>query len=118
MKKSIISPLCSALVVPGLGQVINNQAKKGLIIFLAVFAILIAGAIKIYLLIKASLRGLAINELYPEMVISRFKSQDHAFLWLLLFIFVCLWLYSVVDAFIVGRKMDLRQGKNEIISDR
>ncbi len=118
MKKSIISPICSALVVPGLGQIINGQAKKGTAICLGVLIMLIAGAIKIYLLIKASLKGLAINEMYPEMVMSRFKAQDHTFLWLLGLIFVCLWLYSVIDAFIVGRRLDLRQGKNEIISNR
>ena len=37
MKKSIISPLCSALIIPGLGQVINNNIKKGLIILGIVF---------------------------------------------------------------------------------
>jgi len=106
MKRSIISPLCSALIVPGLGQVINNQIKKGVILFLSVFALLIAGAIEMYRLIKASLKGLALNELYPEMVISKFKEQDHTLLWILFLIFVCIWLYSVIDAFIVGKRID------------
>lgn len=118
MKKRIVSPLCSALVVPGLGQVLNNQIKKGVIICLSVFAILIAGVVKIYLLIKASLKGLALNELYPEMVIARFKAQNHVFLWILSFVFICLWLYSVIDAFIVGKELDSKKEKNEIVSDR
>ncbi len=106
MKKSIISPLCSALIVPGLGQVINGQIKKGVVLCLSVFAILVCAIIDIYVLIKASLEGLAINELYPEMVIQRFKQQDHTLLWLLFFLFVGIWLYSVIDAFIEGRKLD------------
>jgi uncharacterized membrane protein len=109
MRKSIISPLCSALVVPGLGQVINGQIKKGVIICLSLLVLLVVGAIEIYSLIKASLKGLAINELYPEMVISKFKIQDHTVLWILSLIFVCIWLYSVIDAFVVGKKIDQQE---------
>ena len=118
MKKTIMSPLCSAFVVPGLGQVINNQIRKGVVIFLAVFCILITAVVKIFFVIKTLLKELPVNELYPEMILSRFKAQDHTFLWFLAFIFMCLWLYSVIDAFIVGRRIDSMQGKNEIIFDR
>ena len=122
MKKSIISPLCSALVVPGLGQIINGQIKKGIILCLSVFILLISAAVETYFLIKASLKGLAINELYPEMVISRFKAQDHTVLWIISAIFVCIWLYSIIDAFIEGRKIDLQEEgrgrENEILSHR
>jgi TM2 domain-containing membrane protein YozV len=120
MKKSIISPLCSALVVPGLGQIINGQIKKGVALCLSVLVLLILAVVETYFLVKASLKGLAINELYPEMVISKFKAQDHTVLWIIFAIFVCIWLYSIIDAFIVGRKIDLKTEperlKNEILS--
>jgi hypothetical protein len=32
MQKAIMSPLCSGLVIPGLGQIINQDLKKGIII--------------------------------------------------------------------------------------
>ena len=118
MEKSIISPLCSALVAPGLGQIINGQVKKGLFILGSVLVLIIAATIRMYLHVKEALKGLAVNELYPEMLISRFKAQNHTFLWCLVFIFAVLWVYSVWDAFVEGRKLDLRQGKNEIISNR
>jgi len=118
MKKSIISPLCSAFIIPGLGQVINGEIKKGGIILLSVLAVIISAAIEMYRLIKASLEGLAINELYPEMVISKFKAQDHTILWILSLIFACIWFYSVIDAFIVGKKLDFKEKNHEIISDR
>ncbi|RLB11445.1 MAG: hypothetical protein DRG27_01200 [Deltaproteobacteria bacterium] len=109
MKKSIISPLCSALVVPGLGQIINGQIKKGIILCLSVFVLLISAVVETYFLIKASIKGLALNELYPEMVISKFKAQDHTLLWIICITFIVVWLYSVIDAFIEGRKIDLQE---------
>ncbi len=114
MKKSIISPLCSALVVPGFGQIINGQIKKGVILCVSVLVLLIAATIETYFLIKASLKGLALNELYPEMVISKFKAQDHTVLWIIFIAFIGIWLYSVIDAFSEGRKIDLQEerGKN------
>ena len=118
MKKSIISPLCSALVAPGVGQVINGQTKKALFMLGSVLVMIIAATIRMYFHIKEALKGLSVNELYPKMVISRFKAQNHTFLWCLFFIFVVLWVYSVWDAFVEGRKLDLRQEKNEIISNR
>ncbi len=118
MKKSIISPLCSALVVPGLGQVINGQIKKGVTLFILIIILILAGAVEIYKLFKLSIQGLAINELYPEMVISKFKAQNHTILWILLFIFLCIWIYSVIDAYIYGKQVDKIEESNEILSDR
>ena len=118
MGKMIISPLCSALVAPGVGQIINGQIRKGLFMLGSVLVLIISATIRIYFHIKEALNGLAVNGLYPEMVISRFKAQNHTFLWFLLFVFAVLWVYSVWDAFIEGRKLDSRQGKNEIVSNR
>ncbi len=109
MKKSIISPICSALIVPGLGQIINGEVKKGAILCSSVLVLIILGVAEVYHLFQKSIQGLALNELYPEMVISKFKQQDLTFLWILIAIFALIWIYSVVDAFIVGREIDKKE---------
>ena len=38
MKKAVIASLCSAFIIPGLGQILNNNIKKGLVI-LALFTL-------------------------------------------------------------------------------
>ena len=43
MKKYILSPLCSAFIVPGLGQILNGHMKKGVIILSIVFILIVAG---------------------------------------------------------------------------
>ncbi len=117
MKRRIISPVCSAFIVPGLGQVINNQIKKGLILFFSVFALIGAAVFEIYRLVKKSLEGLALNELYPERVIEEFKAQDHTVLYLIGILFSAVWIYSVLDAYIVGKRID-QEKKDEVIFDR
>jgi len=38
--------LCSGLVIPGLGQILNQQIAKGLILLGLVFLLFVAGALK------------------------------------------------------------------------
>jgi len=106
MKKAFLSPLCSALVIPGLGQILNREIKKGVFILLGVLLLLVLGVVRLYQMINAVLQNLPINRLDPENVMAGLKAQDYSFLWILMFVFVCLWLYSVLDAYITGQKMD------------
>jgi len=46
MKKSIAAPLCSGLVIPGLGQILNQQIRKGVLLMGLVFLPFCAGAVK------------------------------------------------------------------------
>ena len=96
---------------------INNQIKKGLILFFSVFALIGAAVFEIYRLVKKSLEGLALNELYPERVIEEFKAQDHTVLYLIGILFSAVWIYSVLDAYIVGKRID-QEKKDEVIFDR
>ena len=52
MRKSLKSALCSALGVPGLGQVINGDLKRGGSILAGVFVLFVAGVVKLYQLIQ------------------------------------------------------------------
>jgi len=106
MKKYILSPLCSAFIIPGLGQILNNQLKKGLIILAIVFILFVAGTIKLALIIDSFLEGQVIDRFDYGIIIQRLHEVNFSVLWLLIVSFGIVWLYSVLDAFLVGRKID------------
>ena len=106
MKKAFVSPLCSALVIPGLGQIVNQDLRKGLLLLGSVFLLFIAGIIKLVRLVNAVFRPGEANLADPEIVIARLWENDPSILWYLLAAFASLWLYSVVDAYLKGRKLD------------
>jgi len=106
MKKYIVSPLCSAFIVPGLGQIINGDLKKGLCILSTVFVLFVAGTIQLAFTIKSLLKGSEITQLNSATVGEWLQGQDLTLLWFLLIIFGAVWLYSVFDAFWTGKKME------------
>ena len=106
MKKSILAPLCSALVVPGLGQVINEQLKKGVFILSAVFILFLLTVIESYRITRSVLDKMQNNPSNPEMIMDRLGSENLSVLFFLLAVFALLWIYSVVEAYLTGRKID------------
>jgi hypothetical protein len=112
MKKAIFSPLCSAFVIPGLGQLINQDLKKGMLILLGVLFLVIAGIIRLYQMFNVVVKELPINELYPEKVIAELGQQNCVFLGLVLTAFAGLWVYSVVNACLKGKELDELEEKN------
>jgi|WetSurMetagenome_2_1015567.scaffolds.fasta_scaffold64242_4 hypothetical protein len=119
MKKYILSPLCSAVVVPGFGQVLNHKIKKGVTMMILTFVLFIAATVKLTMLIISEIKKAdddAINNLLA------FRLTDHALfgLWVMIGLMAVLWLYSIVDALIDGIKIEKEaEGKtHEILSDR
>jgi hypothetical protein len=106
MKKAILSPLCSALVIPGLGQIINQHLIKGGCILFAVFILFVAGMFTLYHLMSAALKEQLINPGHLPDIMHRLKAADFSALWYLLVAFALIWLYSVLDAYVTGRKLD------------
>jgi TM2 domain-containing membrane protein YozV len=99
MKKSIAAPLCSGLVVPGLGQILNRQVKKGLILLGLVFVLFIAGAVKFAFIITSITAAHDLAEVSQKVVVS---GSDLFVMAGIAVAFVILWIYSVVDAFWVA----------------
>jgi TM2 domain-containing membrane protein YozV len=62
MKKSIAAALCSGLVIPGLGQILNQQIRKGIILLGLVFLLFAAAAVKLAFLIASSTKTPALAE--------------------------------------------------------
>ena len=113
MKKAILSPLCSGLVIPGLGQVINQQLKKGVCILFLVFVLFVGTMIKLYLIIRG------VFETKPDTsntiaVMDKLPAQDLSLLWYLLTGFAFLWFYSVLDACLTGRKVDQLEERDRL----
>lgn len=112
MKKAIMSPLCSGLIIPGLGQIFNQDLKKGILLLCGIFVIFIAGIIKLVHLIHSIFRSGNIDISDPEMIMARLRAEDLTLLWVIAVLFVLLWIYSVVDAYVGGRRIDAMEERN------
>jgi TM2 domain-containing membrane protein YozV len=110
MKKAILSPLSSAFVIPGLGQIINQDLKKGVCLLAGTFILFIAALIKLYQMLCSAMEAGNISPSESVLITERFKAEDFSVLWYLLGAFALLWVYSVVDAHRAGRKIDAKQG--------
>ena len=106
MKKAVVSPLCSGLVIPGLGQIINQDFKKGIILLAAVFLLFVMGIIKLVCLIDAVFRTGRVDLSNPEMIMAKLRAEDFSLLWYMAAAFIIIWVFSVLDAYLRGRKID------------
>jgi hypothetical protein len=99
MKKFITAPLCSGLVIPGLGQILNRQIRKGLILLGLVFLLFIAGAVKLAFIITSVSAAHDLAEASQMVVVS---GSDLFLMAGIVIVFAVVWVYSVVDAFWVA----------------
>ena len=99
MRKSIAAPLCSGLVIPGLGQILNQQLRKGLILLGLVFLLFVAGAVKLAFIMKAMARVPDLADISQQAVVSQAGFFPLAGI---LGAFAILWVYAVADAFWVA----------------
>jgi hypothetical protein len=106
MKKAVLSPLCSAFVIPGMGQVLNQHLRKGVFILATVFVLFVASIVKLYQIINTVFMSAGADNPGSLSIMDRFKGEDLSILWLLLAAFAILWLYSIIDAFLIGKKID------------
>ena len=114
MKKAVVSPLCSGLIIPGLGQIINQDLKKGIILLAAVFLLFVMGIIKLVYLIHAVFRTGSVDLSDPEMIMAKLRAEDPSTLWYMAAVFILIWFFSVVDAYLGGRKIDKsEEGKSQ-----
>jgi hypothetical protein len=95
-----------------MGQILNHQLKKGGIIMAFVFVLIVAQVIKLAFIIQdmAEKGKLRLND--SSTIMERLAGQDFSVLWLLLGAFILVWLYSVIDAYRVGRKIEKQEGRS------
>lgn len=117
MKHALSAPILSALVLPGLGQVINRQIAKGVILIFLVTVLFLGSLLKLGMEISAAMNQVikpdfSFDEKFWIDFLNAFKAQDHTLLFLIVIAGIMIWAFSVVDAFISGRKFDaeLKEG--------
>ena len=114
MKKYILSPLCSAIIIPGLGQIINQSIKKGLCILSFVFVLFILAVVKLFFLMNSLFRGVEMDGFDSLIIMEKLQGESLLLLWVLLILFAIVWIYSVLDAFFTGKKIE-RQAESDIL---
>ncbi|MBF0102384.1 MAG: hypothetical protein HQK77_15890 [Desulfobacterales bacterium] len=113
MKNSVKGLLFSALVFPGIGQLVLKHYKRGVIFILAVIAAIVAFLIKavqqaLVILEKIESTGGAIDMDSITIAATQASTKsDSLILQFLFFLIIFLWLFSSIDAYRIGRKKDI-----------
>ncbi len=113
MKYSLKGALLSCLVFPGLGQIILKHYKRGIVLMLTVSASLIVIAIKaaqytLTVLEKIELEGGVIDlKTITDAAAQASSTSDSLVFNLGFLLIVACWIFGIVDAYRIGKKMDL-----------
>lgn len=111
MKKTILAPLLSAFILPGLGQIVNRQFCKAGLLMAAVMMLFLGLVFKLLYDLNKVLLVLPLetfeNNPHPLATVAQALSQrDKTVLIFLLLGLLAVWAYGVWDAFNVARKAD------------
>ena len=106
MKKIILSPVCSALIIPGLGQVINGNLKKGMVLLAMVFLLFLGAALKLVFFVQSYVNRPEIASHQTPGDLKTLQLEVLSSLVYFIVAFAMIWIYSVVDAFWTGKKQD------------
>lgn len=115
MRRAIVSPICSALVM-GMGQLINGHRGKG--------AFLVAG-MSLWFLAALGVTWLKVTDAMGVVadgppVTDKMAALQQALVdgglgwaWIMGGIFVAMWLFAVIDAAISGAKADRQEAASQ-----
>ena len=112
MNNSLKGALLSGLLFPGLGQIVLKHYKRGAVLILTVFAGLTVFVVQAIQYARAVLEKLeseggiidmsAISKAATEASTASGSTILNLVLWLLI---LC-WIIAIIDAYIIGKKMD------------
>lgn len=106
MKKYISAPLCSALIIPGLGQVINRDMIKGLILLGIVFVLVNVVLFRLVFMLIGVWDDASTHELSGEDLLSLIRSSGLPVIRVSVLLFALTWAYAVGDAFKRGLEIE------------
>jgi hypothetical protein len=115
MKNSLKGSLLSGLVFPGLGQVILKHYKRGISLMLTVSAGLLVIIVKavqqaVTILEKIESGGGAIDMSTVSKAATQASTTSDSLIFnLVLLLIIFCWIFSVVDAYRIGKKKDLEE---------
>jgi len=113
--------LLNALILPGWGQIYLRNYKKGISIIIAS----LAGVVSILLSVVQT--TIAILKIAPfkkgtvtfsaviQLTINAIKALNLSYLFLILLSMILLWIFSIIDAYMVGKK---EMAKSNIAADQ
>lgn len=108
MKRAIVAPACSALVM-GLGQLINGQRAKGALLVAGMSLWFLAALAVTWIKITNAMGVVADGPPVEDKLAALHQALAEAgytWAWVMGGIFLAMWIYSVVDAAIAGAKAD------------
>jgi hypothetical protein len=119
MNNSLKGALWSGLMFPGFGQVIFKHYKRGIVLMVTVFAILMVIVLKtvqhaLAILEKIELEGGVIDIQTITDAATKASSSSGSVIYNLGFLLIVIcWIFGIVDAYRIGKKMDLEDnGEN------
>ena len=124
MKNSLKGALLSGVIFPGLGQVVLKHYKRGIILMFTVFASLVVVVIKAVqdafaILEKIELEGGVIDiQTITDAATQAASTFDSSIYKLGFWLIVICWIFGVVDAYRIGKKMDLEDNGESLGSGR
>jgi uncharacterized membrane protein len=113
VKNSLKGALFSGLIFPGLGQIVLKRYRRGAIIVTAVLvamAVFVVKAVAISLMIVEEIQSesgtVDMSDISAAATQAAASSTYTALNLLLVFVILC-WVSGTIDAYRIGRKMDL-----------
>jgi hypothetical protein len=115
MSNALKGALLSGLVLPGLGQVVLRQYRRGMVIMLAVFAslsVIVVTTVQqaLHILEKIELQGDAIDmtAISNAAALESVQSGGDTVNFFMLLLIVC-WVAGTIDAYRIGKRKDREQ---------
>ncbi|MBU4013362.1 MAG: hypothetical protein KJ550_07840 [Proteobacteria bacterium] len=114
MKKSIKGALLSGLVFPGVGQIVLRHYKSGIAFVLTTLAALVLIIMKevqqaLIIVEKiGSIEGVIDMSTISKAAVQATTTNDSLILNLALLVIALCWIISIVDAYRIGKKMDIQ----------
>ena len=115
MKNSIKGAVLSGLVFPGLGQVVLKHYKRGIALALTVLLSLLVVVVKAFrqafiILEKIEAEGRTIDMSTIASTAAQASTASDSLVYnCILLLIIFLWIIGIVDAYRLGRKMDLEE---------
>ncbi len=109
MKDYIKAPLLSGLVLPGLGQVVNQQIIKGLVLMALITVIFLTLLVKVFIDISAVMAEVVGPDLFlgPDSfsrIVEGVRERNLNLFYFLGGSSFSVWVYSIIDAFRTSRR--------------
>lgn len=116
MSNALKGALLSGLVLPGLGQIVLKQYRRGMVIMLVVIAslsVIVAETVQqaLAILEQIELQGDAIDmtAISNAAALESVQSGDVMLNFLVWFLIVC-WVAGTIDAYRIGKRKDMQRG--------